>query len=100
MPGFKANVLPGTGQKFDIKNKKNPLHFAAGKGGAMAPLVSAACLQNSSEGDCSLEGVWFATRTNPVTSLGTFHFALPIQRGIAAHYFSGGLSCTPNSYTA
>jgi len=37
MPGFKANVLPGTGQKFDIKNKKNPLQNAAGKGGGEGP---------------------------------------------------------------
>jgi hypothetical protein len=37
MPGFKANVLPGTGQKFDIKNKKTRCKMQRAKEGGEGP---------------------------------------------------------------
>jgi len=54
MPGFKANVLPGTGQKFDIKNKKNPLQNAAGKGGGRRPLWLAQLVCKTAAGEIAL----------------------------------------------
>ena len=67
-----VNILP-YGQKIHMH-----VNFLPRRG--EAPLGSAACVQNSSEGACSLRGAWFATRTNLVTSLG-FSVCLAFPEG-------------------